>query len=102
MLKKIFISAMLILPLVLPACEKNGLDFKIRFDQVQGLKKGDSVIFEQNHIGLVDRVVYTGQGNFLVDVNISANFTPTATEHSRFFIISNPMQKNSKAIEIKK
>ena len=100
MLKKMFCSFILILPFIFSACSENNLEFKIRFDKVQGLKKGNRVVFEQNHIGDVNRVVYTDQGDFLVDVSIFHDFVASATEHSRFTIISDPRDQENKAIEM--
>lgn len=98
--KKTFIFFILILPFVLPACNENSFNLKIRFDQVHGLKSGDRLLFGQNHIGTVDRVVYSDQGRFLVDVSIFKDFDDMATEHARFFIISDPQDKKNKAVEL--
>lgn len=100
MKKKLPLSFILILPLILLACGENNLELKIRFDKIQGLKKGDRVVIDQNHIGDVNRVMYTDQGDFLVDVSILEDFAASATVHSRFIIISDPRQKEKKAIEM--
>ena len=60
MRKKILI--LLILPFVFLACKENSLNLKICFNQVQGLKHGNRVIFEQNHIGSVKRLFYSDEG----------------------------------------
>jgi paraquat-inducible protein B len=98
MRKRILI--LLILPFVLLACKENSLNLKIRFNQVQGLKQGNRVIFGQNHIGTVNSLFYSDEGFFLVDIGIIKDFADAATEHSRFFIISDPQNKENKAVEM--
>jgi paraquat-inducible protein B len=90
----------LILPFVLLACKENSLNLKIRFNQVQGLKHGNRVIFEQNHIGTVKSLFYSDQGFFLVDITIKKEFADTATEYSRFFIITDSQNQKNKAVEM--
>ena len=94
--KKLLI--MLAVTFLLPACKNDTLDLQIRFDQVQGLKQGDRVLFEQNHIGDVQRVFYTEQGAFLVDVAIYKNFAAAATEYSRFVVVPDPVNTPGKAL----
>lgn len=98
MLKRILI--LLVLPLTFMACKNNTLNLKIRYHQVQGLQQGDRVIFEQNHIGAVNKVVYSDEGLFIVYIAIKKDFANTATEHSRFFIITDPQNVENKAVEM--
>jgi len=91
---------LLILPFVFFACKENSLNLKIRFNQVQGLKQGNRVIFGQNHIGTVKRLFYSDEGFFIVDIAIKKDFTDTATEHSRFSIITDPQNQENKAVEM--
>ena len=100
MKKKMLLLFVMVWPFFLSACGDNNLELKIRFDKVQGLKKGNRVMFEETHIGDVNRVVYTDQGDFLVDVSIVHDFVASATEYSRFTIISDPSKKEDKAIEM--
>ncbi|MGD2029739.1 MAG: MlaD family protein, partial [Desulfobacterales bacterium] len=80
MRKKILI--LLILPFVFWACKENFLTLKIRFNQVQGLKHGNRVIYNQNHIGTVKRISYSDEGFFIVEIAIKKDFAKTATEYS--------------------
>ena len=98
MMKNILI--LLILPLTLMACTGNTLDLKIRYQQVEGLKQGDRVIFEQNQIGTVEKVFYSDEGVFIVSLAIKKDFANAATEHSQFFIITDPQNKENKAVEM--
>jgi len=98
MLRRILI--LVILFLVFWGCEEGVLNFKIKYDQVQGLETGDTVIFEKNHIGEVIRIFYTKDGYYLVDVAIRKAFANAATEDTRFFIAEDPENKERKAIEI--
>jgi hypothetical protein len=98
MRKRILI--LLILPFVFLACKENSLNLKIRFSQVQGLKQGNRVIFGQNHIGIVNSLFYSDEGFFLVDIAIKKDFADTATEYSRFSIITDPQNQENKAVEM--
>lgn len=98
MFKKFLI--LLMMPLICLGCKSNGFNLKIRYDQIQGLKQGDRVIFEQNHIGMVKGVIYSNDGFFIVDLVIKKDFAINATEHSRFFIINDPQNNSHKAVEM--
>ena len=76
------------------------VDFKVKFDQIYGLKGGDRVIYELNHIGDVKNVFYEKGGIYNVDVTIESNFTNAITEYSKFFIIDDPIKEGEKAIEV--
>ena len=91
---------LMILSFVFLACKANSLNLKIRFNQVQGLKQGNRVIFEQNHIGTVKRLYYSDEGFFIVDIAIKKDFSGNATEYSRFSIITDPQNQESKAVEM--
>jgi hypothetical protein len=96
--KKIII--LLILFVALFACKENLLNVKIKFDQIYGLQKGDRVIFQQNHIGNVTEVFYSKEGYYTIGIVINKDFVDAATEHSRFFIISDPRDTDKMAVEI--
>jgi len=98
MLRRILI--LVILFLVFGGCEEGVLNFKIKYDQIQGLEEGAMVIFEKNHIGKVARIFYTKEGYYLVHVAIRKAFANAATEDARFFITDDPKNKGKKAIEI--
>jgi hypothetical protein len=98
MLKRILV--LLILPFVLLACKDNSLNLKIRFHQFQGLQQGNRVIFGQNQIGTVKNLLYSDEEFSIVDIAIKKDFADNATEHSRFFIITDPQHKENKAVEM--
>lgn len=98
MIKKILILWML--SLLCLGCRDGALDLKIRYDQIHGLKQGDRVIFEQNHIGRVTDVSYSADGYYRVDVAINKDFADAATEYSLFFITTDPKNKGKKAVEM--
>lgn len=81
-------------------CETGVLNLTIRFDDIQGLKSNDGVIFEKNRIGKVDEVSYTKEGTYRVQLKIDKTFKDSATEHARFFIVSDPQNKGHKAVEM--
>ena len=82
------------------SCQPDELNFNIRFDQIRGLKAGDSVFFEDNKVGQVENVVYTRDGDYLVKVIIQPNFSNTATRNSKFYIANSPQAEGKRAIEI--
>ena len=81
-------------------CFKHDLTFRIQFDHVNGLKKGDRVLFDGTAIGSVEKVVYTEKGKFLVHVKIDENFAMSVTDKSRFFIIDDQLYRGHKAVEM--
>ena len=91
---------LLMLALVFFGCQEGDLCIKIRYDQVQDLKKGDRVILEENDIGKVTGVFYSEDGYYLVDLAIERHFANAANEHSKFFIISDPKNDGKKAVEV--
>lgn len=74
--------------------------FSISFDQVDGLKQGDPVIFENTTAGQVKKITYTKDAVFLVSVEIPETLSDCATEHSRFFIGTAPDGTGAKAVFI--
>ena len=94
------IQIFLILPLVFLGCKGSGVNIKLRFDQIQGLKEGDPVIFEQNRIGEVTGLFYSADSYYMVDLAIKKDFANVATEYSKFFIIGDLQNREKKAIEI--
>ena len=94
------IQILLMLPLVFFGCKGSDVNIKLRCDQIQGLREGDRVIFEQNRIGKVTGVFYSVDGHYMVDLAIKKDFANAATEYSKFFIIGDPQNKAKKAIEM--
>ena len=74
------------------------LDFIIKFNSVDGLKKGGRVIYEKQPIGSVDEIVYTEQGIFLVNVSIKKEFADRATKSTLFVIDGETSEKFVKLI----
>ena len=98
MVRRIFVPLML--ALVFLGCKESALRIKTRYDQIQGLKEGGWVIFEQNHIGQVTGVFYSEDGYYVVDLAIERRFANAVTEHSEFYIIGDPQDEGKKAIEM--
>ena len=101
MTKKVTSLLFLVACLALYGCWDTTLNLKIRFDKVDGLKAGDRLIFDGNHVGNVDKIVYASEGDYVVDVSIRPEFANTATEFSEFYVVADPENKANKAIEIK-
>ncbi len=77
-----------------------GYGFTISFDQVNGLKQNDPVLFEGTAVGQVKKVTYTQDARFQVSVEIAEAFSDRATEDSRFFIGNAPGDTGTKAVII--
>lgn len=86
--------------LVSLGCYTGDLNLKVRFDHIHGLKPGERIIFEENDIGRVTDVFYEKDGTYLVDVEIRGDFKNAVTENSRFFVVSDPLDRGRKAIEM--
>lgn len=99
MTRKVCLIILTLFPL-LCGCKPGDITLKIRYDRIEGLKQNDRVLFEQNQIGTVTRVIYTAEGRYEADVSIRKEFASAATENSEFFIVSDPQQKDKKAVEI--
>lgn len=84
-----------------PGCVEKQLNVTVGFYDIQGLKKADHVIFQGHSIGKVDRISFTENGRYLVDISILPDFKNAATEHSQFYIADDPIQKDQTAVEIK-
>ncbi len=68
MIRNSFFSA--ITALVLIGCFATTHNFKVRFNDIQGLRKNDKVFFDETAIGKVTGIEYTDSGNYLVSVAI--------------------------------
>ena len=98
MLKKVMI--LIFIAFIGLGCEAKGKHLIIKFDHIYGLTSDDGVIFEKNRIGRVDEITYTKDGNFLVGLKIKKAFANTATEYTRFFIVTDPENNGRKAVEM--
>ena len=94
------LMTLMILPVLFSGCMKGDLDISIRYDQIHGLKAGDRLLFEENHAGNVKEVVYRPEGYYLVDVEIKAAFAGAATDHTKFYIGTDPLDTDRKAVEM--
>lgn len=77
-----------------------GYRFIISFDQINGLKEKDPVLFEGTTVGQVKKIAYTQDARFQVSVEIAGAFSDRATEDSRFFIGNAPGDTATKAVII--
>jgi len=98
MIKNILFSA--ITALVLIGCVETTHNFKIRFNDIQGLRKSDRVFFDNTAIGEVTGIEYADTGNYLVSVAIEDQFASLPKDSSTFYIDSNPEAEDRKAIRI--
>ncbi|OPX41537.1 MAG: hypothetical protein DRG82_00260 [Deltaproteobacteria bacterium] len=86
--------------LFVAGCYEKGLSFTIRFQEINGLKTEDPVVFEQNQIGKVTGITYTKEGIYLVNVVIAKEFTNATTKDACFYIGTDPQDAARKAIEV--
>jgi hypothetical protein len=98
MSKRIWLAMLLVL--AISGCMSRELSIGITFDQINGLKKGDRVLFEGNHIGKVSGISYQKEAAYRLEVTIAKDFRAAVTEHSNFIIISDPHPDHQKALEM--
>ncbi len=98
MIRNLFFSV--IATLLIIGCFETSHNFKIRFNDIQGLKDSDLVYFDETAIGEVTDVEYTDTGNYLVSVAIENQFSSLPKDSSTFYIDSNPETEDQKAIRI--
>ena len=98
MLRNIWI--LLLISWVSLGCYSGDLSLKLRFDQINGLKPGERIIFEENEIGRVTDVFYEKDGTYLVDVEIRGDFKNAVTGNSRFFVTNDPSDPGRKVVEM--
>ena len=99
MFKNLILSAALA-ALFFAGCNLTSHNFKIRFNDIQGLKKDDRVFFDNTAIGEVTDIEYTDTGSYLVDVIIEDQFSSLPKDSSTFYIDSDPQATARKAIKI--
>ncbi|HKK90344.1 MAG TPA: MlaD family protein [Desulfobacteraceae bacterium] len=76
------------------------LDYRIAFNETNGIETGNAVVFEKNRIGKVNKIVYREKGDYLVSVQIEPDFSAVVTGKSRFHIQDSPLNSGEKAIII--
>ena len=91
---------LLIVCLFTAGCFEKDINLILNYDQIKGLKNEDAVYFEGNMVGKVKEIAYSKAGKYQVHIVIHKNFANTATEHSKFFIITDPAASKNKAIEV--
>jgi len=89
-----------VLSAFITGCFDGTHDFKIRFGDVHGLRKGDPVYFEESVIGNVEAIEYTDAGLFLVSVSIQKDFASSATDKSKFYVDAEPQRIEQKLIRV--
>lgn len=75
-------------------------DFKIRFADIKGLKKADTVFFKETAIGDARKVEYTDSGIFLVSVSVKEQSASTITDACQFYIDEEPPESEHKIIRV--
>jgi len=97
-MKKFFFSALT--ALIMIGCIETTHNFKVRFNDIQGLRKNDQVYFDKTAIGKVTDIEYTDTGNYLVSVAVEDQFSSVPKDTSTFYIDSNPDRESEKALRI--
>jgi hypothetical protein len=98
MIKNLFFSA--ITALVIIGCIDTTHNFKVRFNDIQGLQKNDQVYFDKTVIGKVTAIDYADSGSYLVSVAVEDQFSSLPKDTSTFYIDSNPYTESEKAVRI--
>jgi len=98
MIKNFFFSS--ITALILIGCIETTHNFKVRFDDVQGLRKYDQVYFDKTAIGEVTGIEYIESGSYLVSLAVEDRFSSLPKDTSTFYIDSNPDTDSEKVVRI--
>lgn len=98
MIKKFFLSS--ITALFIIGCIETTHNFKVRFNDIQGLRKNDQVYFDKTAIGKVTDIEYADTGSYLVSVAVEDQFSSLPKDTSTFYIDSNPDTETEKAVRI--
>jgi ABC-type transporter Mla subunit MlaD len=98
MVRYLLLSA--ISALILVGCFGTTHNFKIKFNDIQGLRENDRVFFDKTAIGKVIGIKYTDTGNYLVTVAVEDQYSSLPKDSSTFYIDSNPEIEGQKAIQI--
>lgn len=98
MLKKCLFPLLTLSLFTVLACTMGKLHLTVQFDATEGLKVEDPVVFQQNRIGTVRQIIYTAQGNYLVDIVVEPEFKNALTVDSQFYIDSDPGNPDGKAL----
>ena len=64
------------------------------------MKSGDEIVFDGNRVGKVEKVIYTQDGDYLVDASVQPEFIYCVTRDSEFYITDDTGLKEKKVIEI--
>jgi paraquat-inducible protein B len=86
--------------LIIVGCFGTTHNFKIKFNDIQGLRENDRVFFDKTAIGEVTGIKYTDAGNYLVSVAVEDQYSSLPKDSSTFYIDSNPETEGQKAIQI--
>ena len=81
-------------------CSETNHDIRIRFNDIQGLRKGDQVYFDKSVIGNVNEIEYTDSGNYLVSVSVKKQFSSAITDTSKFYIDTEHQKKQQKVVRV--
>ncbi len=83
----------------LAACSQD-LHFKIRYDDIDGLRKGDPVVLDNQPIGKVAGLEETKSGEHLVEVSIPRESAGSVTSEAGFILEADPDQPGKSRIEV--
>lgn len=81
-------------------CIDTAHDFKIRFDDINGLRKGNKVFFKETAIGDVEDIEYTDAGIFLVSVSVKEQYASRTTDGCEFYVDEEPPKSARKVIRM--
>ena len=98
MLKNISMLALTVV--VIMGMGATTLNFTIRFDEIDGLRKSDPVYFDMTHIGIVQGVKYTDRGDYRVQVAVENQYASWPKNSSTFYIDTDPEDPERKAVQI--
>jgi hypothetical protein len=97
---KYFSIAFAFICVVLVGCASNGLDFVIRYDDIDGLTEASQVLYQQKVIGEVQKIMPIGSGAYDVQVRIDQSKMPVITQSADFVIVADPTDAAKQVISL--
>jgi paraquat-inducible protein B len=82
------------------SCEESPLQVAVRYSVLDNLRAQAPVYFDETRIGQIEKISSTDQGDYLVEININSAYRQHITEHTHFFIASDPRQEQGQVIRI--
>lgn len=96
--KIIAIPLLLVTCIALISCSLRDLSLIAQFNEIDSLKAGDRILFQNHSIGKVSKISRNDQGHYLLKLNIDAEHKNQLTVYSIFYIDKDPERPTREAV----